>query len=350
MKIAMTTLTLSVLPVLYFFTFLYYTDPGSTFFVLIMYLFCLHNNHMMAAMLGVVAILFRQTNIIWVVFMAGMAVRKELGAWLRPLCQKKDIKLENINDLDLLKVTIRMLLDCVKNRRKMLMLLLVNIFKEAWTYMLVGIGFGIFVIVNKGIVVGDRAQHVACLHFPQLFYFLTMTNFFAVFHMCSPYKLWAFIKFCAKHPLYLLAFAICSFCMINYFTYEHKYLLADNRHYAFYIWRKIYRRHEYVKFALIPAYFYCFWSVVDELKHRDVFWKIIYSVCVLAAAVPQQLLEYRYFILPYLIFRMNMRYGTLLGQLHELILSVVINILTIYLFLEKPFSWTHEKGVQRFMW
>ena len=42
-------MALSAFPVLYFFTFLYYTDPGSTFCVLLMYLMALQENHLTSA-------------------------------------------------------------------------------------------------------------------------------------------------------------------------------------------------------------------------------------------------------------------------------------------------------------
>ncbi|OPJ77725.1 putative Dol-P-Glc:Glc(2)Man(9)GlcNAc(2)-PP-Dol alpha-1,2-glucosyltransferase [Patagioenas fasciata monilis] len=38
----LSTLTLAMFPTLYFFTFLYYTDPGSVFFTLFAYLMCLY--------------------------------------------------------------------------------------------------------------------------------------------------------------------------------------------------------------------------------------------------------------------------------------------------------------------
>ena len=44
-----TTMALSAFPVLYFFTFLYYTDPGSTFCVLLMYLMGLQESHFTSA-------------------------------------------------------------------------------------------------------------------------------------------------------------------------------------------------------------------------------------------------------------------------------------------------------------
>lgn len=59
-KVALVTaITLIFFPLLHFFTFLYYTDPGSTFFVLLMYLFHLHGNKTLAAFMGGMSILFR---------------------------------------------------------------------------------------------------------------------------------------------------------------------------------------------------------------------------------------------------------------------------------------------------
>lgn len=349
-KLIMTTFALSSFPVLYFFATFYYTDPGSTFFVLFMYLFCQHDNHIVAALFGLVAILFRQTNIIWVVFLAGLAIRRELFDWLRVQLEKKEMKFDELDDMGLLKVTCVTLLDCMQTKKQLLKNLFLATLRNIWGYALVCVGFGIFIYFNQGVVVGDRTQHTACAHFPQLFYFFSMTNFFAIFHLCSPYKILDFCKFCFRKPHFVVFFILISIFMIHFFTYEHKYLLADNRHYAFYIWRKIYKRHEYVKYALIPVYLFFTWSIVTELKHRDVFWKVIYAVCVFLATVPQKLLEYRYFILPYVIFRINMRYGSAVALFHEILLYSVVNVLTIYLFIERPFKWPHEEGLQRFMW
>ncbi len=36
--------------------------------------------------------------------------------------------------------------------------------------------------------------------------------------------------------------------------YTHLYLLADNRHYPFYVWKNIFRRDESVKYLLVPLH------------------------------------------------------------------------------------------------
>ncbi|KAL7827869.1 hypothetical protein AOLI_G00310210 [Acnodon oligacanthus] len=89
----LSALTLSTFPVLYFFTFLYYTDAGSTFFTLFTYLMCLYGCHKASALLGICAILFRQTNIIWVAFCAGSVVAQKLDeAWRVEQSKKKEEK------------------------------------------------------------------------------------------------------------------------------------------------------------------------------------------------------------------------------------------------------------------
>ena len=349
-RLYMTTFALSIFPVLYFFTFLYYTDPGSTFFVLFMYLLHLHDSQVMAAIMAVAAILFRQTNIIWVIFAAGLTARKNLILWMREKDRNSGNLKEDMTDLELLKVSVDMLLSCLKANKAELFKLFLNILKDAWSYILVGCGFALFVYLNDGIVLGARSYHSACFNFPQIFYFLCMTNFFAFFHLITPWKLLGFLIFSVKQYLFVGIFIGIAVILIQNFTYEHEYLLADNRHYTFYVWSKIYRRHEYVKFILIPVYLYCFYSLTSELRYCDVFWKIVFFLCLIMTTVPQKLLEFRYFILPYMIFRLNCKYGSTLALLHEILVYGLVNAATIHLFADKPFKWANNDSPQRFMW
>lgn len=41
--------------------------------------------------------------------------------------------------------------------------------------------------------------------------------------------------------------------------YEHPFLLSDNRHYTFYIWKRIYQRHWSVRFLVVPLYIISGW-------------------------------------------------------------------------------------------
>jgi len=57
---------ISLLPVLFMFTFLYYTDPVSTAMVLLTYCLHLSGQDWLAAFAGSLSVLCRQTNIVWV--------------------------------------------------------------------------------------------------------------------------------------------------------------------------------------------------------------------------------------------------------------------------------------------
>ena len=37
-------------------------------------------------------------------------------------------------------------------------------------------------------------------------------------------------------------------------SYEHPYLLADNRHYPFYLWKNVFRSHSQIRYGLLPLY------------------------------------------------------------------------------------------------
>jgi alpha-1,2-glucosyltransferase len=84
---AQTALNLALFPLLFFFGGLYYTDVWSTIFVLAAYLATLRDRPWMAAVYGWVSLWFRQTNIVWVLFMAGIAAVRNLEEF-----QEEDIE------------------------------------------------------------------------------------------------------------------------------------------------------------------------------------------------------------------------------------------------------------------
>ncbi|NXY83270.1 AG10A glucosyltransferase, partial [Alcedo cyanopectus] len=343
----LSSLTLAMFPTLYFFTFLYYTDPGSVFFTLFAYLMCLCGNHKTSALLGFCGFMFRQTNIVWVVFCAGSVVAEKLNeAWKTQLQKKKDEKLSSRKESlpDLLRV-LQFLIEYLTSPKNLLAVTALT-----WPYMVLVAMFFAFVLTNGGIVVGDRSSHEACLHFPQLFYFLSFTAFFSFPHLLTPTKVRRFLQSLRQHPVQYSLVSITSLLLIWKFTYVHKYLLADNRHYTFYVWRKVFQRHELVKYLLVPAYVFAGWSFTDALRSKSVFWILVYFVCLLAATVPQRLLEFRYFILPFLIYRLNIPFPSLHRQLVELAFYVAVNAVSFYLFLNKTFQWPNSDEIQRFMW
>lgn len=105
-----------------------------------------------------VAILFRQTNVVWVVFVAGTTTLAIVEPEMRHLKEENGGH-ENVG--------IQWLLLLVRATFQRFMSLVYAL----WPHLLVVAAFVAFVVVNGSIVVGDKSHHTASLHFPQLYYF-----------------------------------------------------------------------------------------------------------------------------------------------------------------------------------
>lgn len=339
----MTALTLALFPLLYFFTFLYYTDSGSTVFVLLMYLLHLHKQHLSAAGAGAVAILFRQTNVIWVAFVAGLSFIEILQNFTQG--SKDSIK----DDFHLLKAALTRLRSGIKHDHGVLKCLVVDVLKQVVPYVFVMLGFVTFVFVNGSIVVGAKQDHEAGFHLPQIFYFSVFLSAFLFMHVLSSQTIKSFWNLVTRHPFLVFSVVVVCEVAVGRFTVAHRYLLADNRHYTFYLWGRIFQRHPLVKYALVPGYVVSIWVAMVNLE-RGFLWKTVYCVCVAASLLPATLVEFRYFIIPYLVYRLNISRVTYPRLATEVIVYVLVNFATVYLFLKKPFYWENDPSPQRFMW
>ena len=341
-------MAMGLLPVLQFFTFLYYTDPGAIYCVLLMYLLSLHGNHATAALAGVVAVMFRQTNIVWVVFVAGVSIIETLTDLVQP--EKKDITAEQQQSPMFIFTVLKQIWINMKNNWRTFFSLVFNLLKTLWPYLLIAAGFLTFVVLNGSIVVGAKDDHQVGLHVPQLFYFFSFSTVSCFMYHATFPKLKNFLKFLWRHPFLVILFCTFSALAIWKLTFVHRYTLADNRHYTFYVWSKLFNRHELVRYALIPCYLFGFWSLCDSLQEQNGLWKLVYWLCVSVNLVPQMLLEFRYFILPYLMFRLHIRPPSYFQLVLEILISLAINAATLYMFVEKPFKWSGNAELQRFMW
>ncbi|XP_061920578.1 dol-P-Glc:Glc(2)Man(9)GlcNAc(2)-PP-Dol alpha-1,2-glucosyltransferase [Entelurus aequoreus] len=343
----LSALSLSTFPVLYFFNFLYYTDAGSTFFVLFAYLMTLHGCHKASALLGVGAIFFRQTNIVWVAFCAGTLVAPLMDeAWRAAHAKKTDDRSSQVPlSPSGAKRVLLFTADFLTSGGHVKAVLCV-----AWPYALVAVAFLVFMWLNDGVVVGDRASHQACLNVPQLFYFLAFSLFFSSpVSLCYERAL-RFLQALKRRPLLFLAIAVASSLLVWKLTAVHRYLLADNRHFTFYVWRRLFQKHELARFLFVPAYVFAGWNFLDSLKSRSLFWTSAFLACVVAATVPQKLLEFRYFIVPYLMYRLHMPMPSLPRLALEFLLYSAVNAAAVYVFVAKTFRWPDSGATQRFMW
>jgi len=339
---------MATFPVLYFFTFLYYTDAGSTFFVLYSYLLSLQRRHCMSAAVGTLAVVFRQTNIVWVMFFCFCVICDTVVNTVMP---DKQV-FSNFSDHAVIARRIcSWLRYAILKDSKLILNLISQILLKVWPYCVVLLAFVIFLWINDGIVVGARHDHEVALHFPQLLYYVVFVVWFAAVNVVSLQNVIAFVKFVKQHLLLSVFLLLLCFCAIWRFTYVHRYVLADNRHYTFYIWSRLFARHHLMRYVFAPLYLFSGYVVLQTLSLRRHFlWCIGYVLSVTALLVPTTLLEFRYYIVPYIIFRLNIRVVSLRQLIAEISMYAVMNMLTIYIFLHKPFLWNSEVSLQRFMW
>ena len=190
-------------------------------------------------------------------------------------------------------------------------------------------------------------------------------------------------------PMQAVVFISAGLLAVHFNTIVHPYTLADNRHYVFYVFRLL-LRHPLLKYLAVPVYYACFWLSIQSLAHPTddldapprtikarpyqeaihntrlpmqisfvVIWLITTALCVVTAP----LVEPRYFIVPWIIWRLHVPHApttfTVRGRTYspdfrvvvETVWLIAINQLLQHYFLNKPFTWPSEPGIkQRFLW
>jgi alpha-1,2-glucosyltransferase len=137
---------------------------GSTLFVLMGYKLSRDKRFNLSALFLGLAMLFRQTNVIWVVFVAAVAAVELLQIFK---------KITPNTGFDLVYYAVLHLG-----------------FLMSWLYSYFGlvVAFIVFVKMNGSIVLGDKSNHEASIHVPQMFYFILFTFGFAFFGL-DPFAL-----------------------------------------------------------------------------------------------------------------------------------------------------------------
>ncbi|KAI0141828.1 glycosyltransferase family 59 protein [Xylariaceae sp. FL1272] len=218
------------------------------------------------------------------------------------------------------------------------------------------------------------------------------------------------------HRVLLTSIALVGAGLIVRFnTIIHPFTLADNRHYMFYVFRYTILRAWWIRYALVPIYVACAWlcwaalqgsstaadppwskwtqspysTYVQEVKEKESSGSspnklaekpaydtetsaptstvLLLLLTTALSLVTAPLVEPRYFILPWVFWRLLIPASSPRskdGQCNldpVLILEsgwfLLINVVTMYVFLKRPFFWYASDGtlldegrVQRFMW
>jgi alpha-1,2-glucosyltransferase len=183
-------------------------------------------------------------------------------------------------------------------------------------------------------------------------------------------------------------FLLCGLAAVHFNTIVHPYTLADNRHYVFYVFRNL-LRHPAIIYIVVPFYFIFAWMTVRTLasptvsmaqEKNDIQEKrstksdasfdsckvsftVVWIMTTLLSVATAPLVEPRYFIIPWIMWRLRVPYLLRSGSYEprkkasydvriilETLWLLFINVITGYVFLYRGFSWPNESGVQRFLW
>ena len=211
---------------------------------------------------------------------------------------------------------------------------------------------------------GDRSNHAMVLHFAQIGYFtLFGVSYLAILHRpaaCINALCDLASSVLRKPILSLMIFSGCV-ALLWYGSPIHPFILADNRHYTFYIWKAFFRRFRLAKLVMLPVYVAAAWLIGRALRRRSgdaalatsppvsSLWLLGYLLALCLALVPAHLVEPRYFLVPFLVLHVHAE-PMPAGHTWLLVLaSILANILTIGIFLFRPFVWP-DGSIARFMW
>lgn len=330
-------------PPLFFWHFLYYTDVLSVNAILLMLLLHLRKRFNLAALTGISSVLIRQTNIVWVAF---ISVERAFDLLDRKI--SKSITREQHCSVDYLKLVCKTIIEEAQRGWKFFTKFIIYLCTQLLPYILVCLLFIAFVAWNNGIVVGDKAAHVATIHIPQLLYF-------SAFHFCFswPYTIiyWKdYFKFITNHWTLAVCSLIILTSIVHFNTFVHPYVLADNRHYVFYFWNKFMGRYRIFKYLLVPVYSYTLFAMLRGIKHLRFATQVNYMVMVCVVLVPQLLIEPRYFIIPYVIYRCFITKPRDWQIVAESMTTLIVNLLQFYIFVNRVFYWDDQPYPQRISW
>ncbi|KAH8730073.1 alpha-2-glucosyltransferase Alg10 [Phaeosphaeriaceae sp. PMI808] len=362
-------LNIALFPPLFFFSALFYTDVMSTLAVLLSYSAFLRMNsavmnplgNIYVVFIGLLALLFRQTNIFWVaVFPAGLAVIDALKAsspasqgpksgtlgeafqemWSQGVIH--DCSVQDGGPQDYVLLIISVIFAALRKP--------VLVLRVASPYLVLLGLFAGFVFWNGSVVLGDKSAHTATIHIPQMLYIWPYIAFFSAPIMVEP-LLQAAISILPNHAqalqcnkisalktsglskvLVASLFMAGAFLAVHFNTIIHPYTLADNRHYVFYVFR-ILRQHPIIMYLAVPVYCFCAWLAINAVglspngkpalsKRRDdsrptnneaasspcqVSFITIWLATTTLSVITAPLVEPRYFIVPWIIWRLHVQ-------------------------------------------
>ncbi|XP_025413300.1 putative Dol-P-Glc:Glc(2)Man(9)GlcNAc(2)-PP-Dol alpha-1,2-glucosyltransferase isoform X2 [Sipha flava] len=369
------SVSVATFPVIYApYSMLYYTDAWATASVFLWYSSHLNSkkSSWLKIGLGGFCVLCRQTNIAWLVF-----------ATIIDVCHCTEQCFPAVKNsgctFSYIRACITELYKCCTVKQSNRFNILFNLMKKCWlsTYSnLIVIGsFALFVVfINKGdLVVGDRSAHIPRFHPMQLCYFVIFALTFSLPWILSQYyfnrqitnsfvKQSTIIFFELQKNIsivVLISLATLISGLVYFNTIAHPYLLADNRHYTFYAWRLLFSpgKPVFLRYLPVPLYACGLYYLDTMLIRSSIAYKLAFWIVTPLVLCPQYLLEPRYFVVPYLMYKLHSNRNitnsnTFKAAIFEFITYQMCNFVIMWVFLYHPFTSTMDKTgrLDRFTW
>ena len=181
----LSAICISCHPLIYFFTFLYYTDVGSLFFAMMSLTTHVYHYHLWSTMFSLIALTFRQTNIIIVAYEIGLTIIEEFRLETRH-SRILHVYTSRSSDTIDTKEYLTVLWKYGRVEIKFLLKLFQSILWKCRYNIFVIILFIIFFIKNNySMTLGHQEHHQIVLHLAQMHYYAIYTSFFVSAHLVS---------------------------------------------------------------------------------------------------------------------------------------------------------------------
>lgn len=338
-------------PVFLFYAFLFYTETAAVACLVWTWVLALKGRHGSAAIVGVVSTLMRQTNMVWHAFVAADSAVYLLAGSIS----------SNSNVVQYISA------------------IWSHVLRHLWPHIAAGACYVVFIVVNGGIAIGDKTRHAPVLHFAMFPYFLAFRALIAAPILLVRLRaLLTAARAAANNPIWVRTFlassAVIAAMVMASGARVHPFVLADNRHYTFYLYRWVLLRSSLIRFGLVPLYgaslIFPFVHIMHCARYRgqdtarwlftELAVEVILHCCVIVSVIPSELLEPRYFVIGTLIsvVRAMARHRNALSGAQTFLAGLSYlgaNFAIIYIFAELPFErppdphMPHDRSPGRFM-
>lgn len=333
-----------------------------------------------AAALAAAAVLMRQTNAVWVAFMAGEALLERcqpplMGGAAAAAAAKKNGGSgssgssngrsrarsgvgggRGSSSAGFAAEAAAAVSGALKELARLALLawtLRWELLRQLWGHGAVAAAFAAFVVWNGGVVVGDKANHAPVRHLVQPLYFALYATLCLAAVFWAPGALWHGLQAVARSGaaarLGAAAAVVAAGVVVRHGTLVHPFLLADNRHYVFYLWRRVLSRWWWVRYALAPAYVAAAAALAAATSHRGRLWQALFALSTCLVLVPAHLIEFRYFTAPFFFLALNMRTPSARQLAAVAAAYAAVNCVVAGVYLGRPFTWP-DGSVARFLW